>query len=436
LGMSQTLMRYLPMNADAPAQKRRYVLTACMLWVGVSLAVVPLLDALVDHAAVLAFPSLRNAHALTKWGVILALVMVLNLVAHSALLAERRMLFAKTLEFVSVSGFLLWPLLSLSSEGDPATVLRFQAVGMGAISLASLLVYLIPRDESVELDAGGWSQTTLTFLVYGVPRGLIAGLDVGILAIGPWLLRTTPEQAGYLVIALTLVQFIQAALNPVTQVASVIAARFVGRDDHCSLKSEIQLLLGAVIYATVLGLATFLPWSEGALQVWVKDPTVVGGVRPYVFWLALGLVPVAIYQGMRGIIEMRWFGPRNLLTLMFAGVAHLALYAILHEAVGPVAAVRISLVATLWILGILTLAWLGPAFLRPLRYWGLSRLIVVTVTLFALNEWSARDPHIVTAGLSICASIGIIVVGLGLWTPPPIARAVRSFVWSKLEVKS
>ena len=94
------------------------------------------------------------------------------------------------------------------------------------------------------------------------------------------------------------------------------------------------------------------------------------------------------------------------------------------------------MVITLWILGILTLVWLGPAFLRPLQYWGLVRLIVVAVVLLALNEWSARDFHIIGAGLSTGISIVIIAIGLGFWAPAPIALAVRSFVWSKLESRS
>jgi hypothetical protein len=435
LGMSQTLMRYLPMNADAPAQRRRYVLTACVLWAGISLGITPLLGVLNDHAAARAFPGVEEAHALAKWGLILALVMVLQLIVHATLLAERRMLFAKTVEFVSVSVFLLWPLLLLGGQG-PAAVLEFQAVGIGAISLISLLVYLFLPHERVEFEASDWSKTTVTFLTYGVPRGLITGFDAGILAIGPWLLRTTPEQAGYLVIALMLVQFIQAALNPVTQVASVVAARFVGRNDQSSLRNEIRLLLGVVTYATILGSAIFVPWSGSVLRAWLKDPTVVAGVQSYVSWLALGLVPVAIYQGMRGIIEMRWFGPRNLLTLILAGVAHLGTYAVLLETLGPAAAVKVSLVITLWILGILTLVWLGPSFLRPLRYWGLVRLMVGAVVLLALNEWFARGPHTIGAGLSTGISVAIIAVALGFWAPAPVALALRSFVWSKLESRS
>ena len=435
LGMAQTLMRYLPMNADAPAQRRKYVLTACLLWAGISLGIAPLLGVLNDHAAARAFPGVEDAHALAKWGLILALMMVLHYIVHATLLAEGRMLFAKTVEFVSVSVFLLWPLQLLGGQG-PAAVLEFQAIGMAAIGLIALLVYLLLPYEGVEFAPRAWSRTTLTFLTYGVPRGLITGFDAGILAIGPWLLRTTPEEAGYLVIALMLVQFIQGALNPVTQVASVVAARFVGRNDQNSLRNEIRLLLGVVTYATILGLAIFVPWSGSVLRVWLKDPTVVAGVQSYVSWLALGLVPVAIYQGMRGIIEMRWFGPRNLLTLILAGMAHLGTYAVLIEVLGSAAAVKVSLVITLWILGILTLVWLGPAFLRPLQYWGLVRLIVVAVVLLALNEWSARDFHIIGAGLSTGISIVIIAIGLGFWAPAPIALAVRSFVWSKLESRS
>ena len=202
---------------------------------------------------------------------------------------------------------------------------------------------------------------------------------MAILAIGPWLLRGHPAEAGYLIVALTMVQVIQVGLTPITQIAGIVAARLVGRGDLARLNEEVRLLLGGTLYATVLALAALVPWSGYMLHLWLRDPHLAAGVSSYFSWLAWGILPVALFHALRGVIEMRWFTPRNLYTLLSATAVHLLVYALAREPFGEVAAVRASLLAALLVMGALTLTWLDPAWWRPLSYWGIGP--------------SGRDPH-------------------------------------------
>src|SRR5262249_195364 len=155
---------------------------------------------------------------LTFWVCVLALNTVLSFITYSTLLAERWIVQAYLIEFMNISGFLLLALLWWGKEATPVRVLQFQAVAMMVLSFSVLAFYfckargLATRLEELE-------ETFQVFIAYGMPRTPIPFLDMLILLIGPWLLRARLNEAGFLVIALTLVQMIQASIAPMTQIA-------------------------------------------------------------------------------------------------------------------------------------------------------------------------------------------------------------------------
>jgi len=432
LGSSQTLLRYLPMATSAGA-RRRYVMVACALWISVGTLVLAALLPARSMVAAWAFPGLAGGPELAAWAAVLAVVTVLEFVVCTSFLAERRLVPANTLEVMSVSGFLLlglmWPIGALT----PTSLLRFQSLAVLLLCIAAGVAWLrLSRRQDLEPDAPpAWAQTARTFVAYGLPRGAITGLDVAIITIGPWLLRTQPAQAGYLLVALMIVQVIQAALGPITQIASILAANFVGRGEMARLKEEVQLLLGGTLYAATLALAVLVPWSAHLFAFWLRDPELIAGVQYYFAWLAWGILPIALFHALRGIIEMRWFAPWNLYTLLSAAAVQLLVYALGREFLGETAAVRAAVLTTFLTLGGLTLAWLDTSWWRPLRYWGIGRLIGVGVAVGLVNRLLAEQPGLLEVLLGLALSTAIVLAGLVMWPSPPAIRAMRTFLSSR-----
>jgi hypothetical protein len=432
LGSSQTLLRYLPM-AESAVARRRYVTVGCALWIGVaSIALAGLVPAR-SIVAAWTLPGFADGPELAVWAAVLAMVTILEFVVCTSFLAERRLVPANALELMSVSGFLvlglLWPMGALT----PMSLLRFQTLGVLFMCVAVLFgrLWISRRRWSEPGATPTWTETTRAFITYGLPRGGITGLDVAIITIGPWLLRAQPAQAGYLLVALMIVQVIQAALGPITQIASIVAANFVGRGEMARLKEEVQLLLGGTLYAATLALAFLVPWSGYLLAFWLRDPELVAGVQYYFSWLAWGVLPIALFYALRGIIEMRWFAPWNLCTLLSAAAAQLLVYAFGRGLFGETAAVRAAVLTTFLALGGFTLGMLDTSWWRPLRYWGVGRLAGVGAAVALANRLLAEQPGPLEALLGVVLSAAIVLVGLVLWPSPPAILAVRTFLWPR-----
>jgi hypothetical protein len=433
LGSSQTLLRYMPMAASAGA-RRRYLAVACALWVVVAaIALAALLPAR-SRVAAWAFPNSVDGPELASWAIASMVASMLGFLAYTTFLSQRQLVIANTIEFMSVSGFLLLPLMWLTEAPTPAALLCFSSVGVMILCSTALAGFFFvdrrPRPEAEPQPS--WADVSRTFATYGFPRGGIAALDIGLITLGPWLLRGQPVQAGYLLVALTVVQTIQVALAPITQIASVVAADFVGRRELARLGQEARLLLGGTLYATALALAFIVPWSGYLLHLWLRDPELVAGVSYFFSWLAWGIVPVAFFHALRGIIEMRWFAPWNLTTLLLSTAVQILVYTVGRELLGEAAAVRAALLTTFWTLGVLTLAVLDVSWWRPLRYWGVGRLIGVAGTVALVNGLLAERSGMIEALLGVALSVAIVCVGLGLWASPPAVRAVRSFLWPRV----
>ncbi len=436
LGSSQTLLRYLS-TSDSSAIRRRYVAVTCAGWIGlVSITFAAFLP-IRSWVAASVFPGLEEAISLTWWTFMLSIASVLGFIAYSTLLAERRLILANLVELMSVSGLLLLGLFWSRSVPTPAALVRFQTLGLVFLSVVAVATYLIAtrRPESRSDPAPTWTEAGRVLVAYGFPRGGIAALDIIVVTIGPWLLRDQPAEAGYLLMALTIIQAVPVALAPTAQIASILAARLVGRGELTRLREEVRLLLGGTLYAATLALAILLPWSRYALQLWLGDAAIVSGVSFYLSWLLWGILPLAFFQALRGIIEMRWLAPRNLWTLAVAVAVHLLAYELGKGFFGEGASVRAALVATFGTMGVLTFAWLDTSWWRPLRYWGLGRLASVAALVALVNFLLAEWPGSLELLVGIVLTGVIVVIGLG-GAPPPVVRAIRAFVWPRTALES
>jgi len=436
LGSSQTLLRYLS-TTESSAIRRRYVGVTGAAWVGlVSLTFVAFLP-IRSWVAASVFPGVESAIPLAWWTVTLTVASVLGFIAYSTLFAERRLILANLIELMSVSGLLLLGLFWSRSSPTPAALVRFQALGLvllGVVTIATYLIFTLRR-ESRSDPVPTWTEASRVFVAYGFPRGGIAALDIIVVTIGPWLLRDQPAEAGYLLMALTMIQAVPVALAPTAQIASILAARLVGRGELTRLREEVLLLLGGTLYAATLALATLLPWSRYVLQLWLGDVAIVSGVSFYLSWLVWGILPLAFFQALRGIIEMRWLPPRNLWTLAAAVAVHLLAYELGKGFFGEAASVRAALLATFGTMGVLTFAWLDTSWWRPLRYWGLGRLASVASLVALVSVLLAEWPSPLAVLIGIVLTGVIAVIGLGS-APPPAVRAMRAFILPSTDLES
>lgn len=431
LGSSKTLLRYLPMNIDNPYTKRNYVVFAVLMWIILSIIFVPIFYLFRELWAHWFFSEGAVYESIAFWSGILMLAAVINYISFDILFAERKMVKANLIDVTTGGVFVLLPLFLLTSPNQDAQgvvqVLRFQSLGIICLSCVVIVTYLKGLRLPFLPNFSELKATAKVFRDYGLFRTISPFLENLVLLIGPWLLRERIIEAGFLIIALTLVRVIQMALRPIVDVASIYAAHIVGQEREDLLREGVRLSFGTSLYITIFAIVILVPWSHYLIKLWLVDATIVKGVLPYFNVLLWGLLPFAIFHSLKGIIEVRWVCPFNLITLLVGNVAQLLVYQSIVKFWGAFPAICLSLLAGFWLMGILSVFWLR-GYLRPFRYLGIERLAVPAILLALVNVWAAHQPHlwfgVLLSGLSTLFVFALVLFVI----PSPFIYSLRKFV--------
>ncbi len=218
-----------------------------------------------------------DARTLAVWAGLLLISTVLDFLVRSVLIAERRMIAANAVELMNGSGFLILA-LTLSDHPTPIGSLRAQAFGICALCALTITAAGMVASRERWPDRSVWREIARTYAVYGFPRGLMTFMDMGLLLIGPWMLRSDAVEAGYVIIALSVTQVLTAAINPVGQVALVVSARYQGAKNTKAIREGVALLAGAIVSVVLLITAFLVPWNETLVALWLGDAVLARGV--------------------------------------------------------------------------------------------------------------------------------------------------------------
>ncbi len=389
MGMAPTLLRYLSIYEDDPgAQKIRYLFALF----GASLITVIIFALYFSGASFFAnlfFPALPRGEELLFWLVILLVAILFHYVVYSSLFAFRRIVLANLVELINSGGILLIVLLWSGKGADALMILHRQALAtliFTGVVVVAIFFYLHRRGKAHWED---FSFVREEFIEFGLPRGFIAFLDSGTLLVGPWLLRDHPRAAGYLIVALIVVRFLQMAITPITQVLSVVTARLTGKGEEEKIRLSVRLMFGILIYSTFFVTVLFVPWLEKLLVVWLKKPEIVEGTKLFASYLIWSIAPVTIFYGMRGIIEMRWKSPKNLYNLLLSQSAQILFFFLFRSSLGVEYATGLSFFVLFFLMGGLSLYFLRHD-LGDFSFWRFDYLFVFLFIFYGINIFIAH----------------------------------------------
>jgi Na+-driven multidrug efflux pump len=411
LGTSQTLLRHISMNEDNPSRKRVYVLFSAAVWGFLLVACVPIAYSACSSLMRWWFPEADADSSLALWTTVLAFSMVAEFITASTFMAERWVALSNGLEVFNTSGYLLILLLIQGRSATVVGVTKLQALISISVSVVAMVAYC------TRLRTASWPkredrrEILLDFVQYGLPRGGMTFLNMSVLLIGPWLLREDLEVAGFLIIALTVVTAVRTSLMPLAQIALVVTARKVAKKDEASIRAGIRMMLGIALYGGILLVVLLMPWASKLLMLWLGDATLVEGVRGFFVVICWAVPPLALFAGLRGIIEARWVMPLNLFTLAATLCTQVVLYFVLVPSLGEVQAICVSMLAMFYVMGILTVFWVRRD-LPSLGYWGLLQLGAAAAVIALVNLWAASEGSAwsaVVAAVGSMAMLGLLV---------------------------
>ncbi|QDQ40005.1 hypothetical protein E3226_006135 [Legionella geestiana] len=158
-----------------------------------------------------------------------------------------------------------------------------------------------------------------TMFGFSLSRGVSTFLDNGILTIGPWLLVSQPEEAGFLTIAYTILRLGQSIIVPGAQVIALrsISYRYQGRDEV--KKCMVLAALGLGI--SLLAIGIYQISGPGLMHAWL--PNSASGVLYYLDALIWFLPGYCVFYAVRNQIEVSSNIPWNLIIYCASLVAFL-----------------------------------------------------------------------------------------------------------------
>lgn len=163
------------------------------------------------------------------------------------------------------------------------------------------------------LIKNSWKVET-PVLCFSLTRGATAFGDMGTITLGPWLLKDSPVQAGYLIIAYTVLRMAQALIMPVAQVLSLRANSY--RHDQVAEERRVFILALLSFIGGWVAVAAYYTMGEFFISLWL--PNSDNQVISILDELMLFTPAVCLFYSLRNYIDLRYVTPWNLIVFVLS----------------------------------------------------------------------------------------------------------------------
>ena len=433
LGTSQMLRRYLPMTNDNKVQSF-YMLAGLNVYFIAALAFAAILLSALDFWARLAFPDFSSARMLMFWTGMLAVSGGLDYLSSSSLLSQRRVLASNVVDCANSS---IWLLLSIWLLADQTTVINLtliQTIASCVLSSSIIFLFILTKLDSLSTATLAEYKSVLKESVaYSLPRAATPFLEIAIFLIGPWLLRNSPEDAGYLIIAFFVLRSGRLVVIPLSRMSSIFVTALLAKKDDATLRKGMRLLFGGLMYLGFLWLSFLYPWAYPLLKIWLGNVDLASSVLGFVNPLLLSLPPFVVYQGLKEQIEMVSKRPLNVYILLASICSMVGFSYVADIVLSPNASILYGYLLAFLVSAVLATRCIRY-YLEPFRYFGFPRMLFVSIIVFSINkalaEWlSTEVAYLTVFGLAcgFIVSATTIFVILYLKKPSPFVREIAVF---------
>jgi len=410
LGCSQVLIRFTSLNKDDAPKIKVYFFISFGFW-AIGVVVLWLLYMFFSNAiGTLLLPNIENRDDYLALTFVYISILHLSYLILPYFLNLRRILLYNMINVLNASLILLVVFLVIGKAENLFEILRisltlmavFQLLLLGYI-IFSLRLYGFPKKKLL-LKEGR------SFFKYGLPRSAMTFLELFMLTVGSLLVKEDHEIVGSFLIAITLARVVLIVLQPISLLTSVIVGH---NNDTDKPKKTLNLLFGGIIYSSILVIIIMYNWIDVLIRFWLTNETTIVDVVFIFKILVFGLIPYCIFQGLKGFIEIRFFKPLNLFSVIVGILVHVIFFFMLKEFYGTLKALSISLMFAFIAMGGLSFYWCRKELYSE-KYFNLTMLLVVSILLFAANHFICQYlPNFI--GLIIAFSVtGIVFIGYAL----------------------
>lgn len=439
LGGSLAQFRYMGIYADDKDRSQQVSLIVLLFYSAISALLVTLTWWAEEPLIALFFPDSPHARWLLWITVALAIEQLLHFNVVNNLLQERRMVLYNSYKFLNIAG--IFALIFIWVENVSVLVaLILYLILSSLLLLGGQLYYSFPALHQLPriVRKEQWPLIREIFS-FSLVRGLVSFLAAALLVVGPWLLRADLQEVGYIAVIYIFFQTINVIVGPVSQLSMVVSSRKLGADDESAIALGVRLVFGLTVILAIICVVIVYPWHTLFLELLVSNPAIIVGASQYRL-LFFCLLPLSVFYGLRGVIEMQWKIPYNFFNLLVAHGLGLLCFFVVRPFYGLQGSVIISLSVTFWTLGILTVWTLRHALK------GLSRTDGLSLTLMALlflgvglivRDWLvAHDVNFLFQYAFVIASGGAMpLLWWLIWKPAFVQELLQRTGWAEIATR-
>lgn len=415
LGTSQGIVRFVSLNKDDVEKKKIYFFISFLGWFASVVILIGLYFFLGDYLGNFTYNENENSKTymlLTLWYIA---ILHLSYLVQPYFLTQRKIISYNMISTLNASVILIFVFFYFSKNPNLESILYTALFLMSALQIVLMLyiiiklkLYIIPSKQAIKKEFK-------PFYIYSFPRSVITFSDMFLLTIGSLLVSKNETIIASFLIALVLSRMVLVVLQPVSKLSSVI----IGNDNaEEKQKDAINLMTGAIVYLTLIFVVLLSTWLDVLLKLWLTNPETIENVLYAFNFIAFGLMPYAFFQGLKGIIEIKFFKPYNLYSLAIAIAIHIILFLILKNYYNTLLALSISLALAFISLGITTVYWCRKDFFGN-KYFRFEVLIILALVLFTANYY-ANQYFNNLIGFILCSVCSAIIYAAVLYKAKPL----------------
>ncbi|MEE1961615.1 hypothetical protein V1387_02885 [Allomuricauda taeanensis] len=383
LGCSQALTRFMSLNRDDEGKIRNYYFISLAIWLISNVIMLFLYITLKEPIGRLLLPKVYGRDTYLALTFVYISILHLSYVVQPYFLNIRNILMYNVSNMMNASLIMLAVFMVLGNSENLIEVLGTSLLVMGALQLI-FLGYIVIKLKLYNLSSKGTLRTERnSFLTYGLPRAGMTFFEMFMLTVGSLLVKEEQEVVGSFLIAITLARVVLIVLQPISRLSSVI----VGHDNETDKpRRTLNLLFGGVIYSSTLVIIVLFNWIDILIRFWLTKENMIVDVISVFKILVFGLLPYCIFQGLKGYIEIRYFKPVNLFTIVMATLVHVFLFYVCQQFYTTLSALAISLMVAFISMGLSSYYWCRKD-INGQGYFKFIYFFTVTFLLFMINHF-------------------------------------------------
>jgi len=409
LGVSNTMVRYVAAMRERDVE-RGNIVVANFLLVAMMQSAFLVASTIGQRPLATLYFGVNQTSSLYWSAVLMSVVFVFYFYLKGYCIGMMFVGWGTVLDIVLFTG---WPLLAffVIAGPSPEDILWFQLIGSGLLIGVGIACMLYRERHA-------FKQLCWVHLLSGIKIAVAFGmsryfgnlLDTVLVVLGPWLLRASLHEVAYLTSAMIIIRSVEAGIGSLASFVSSATSNLIATRRLAEVNTAISLAVNLGIPIGLVASAFCFFFGAHIVLLLLGREYLEHAV--YLQVISLSLLPLLLFQLLKGIIEAKYLFPHNSFNVGIGLVAFVVSYAVFRHVSSEGLAVALAYVVAYCVIATLSVWCVRRAIsLGEILDWRNGSVACVSfLCLYFLSQRVTLLSGMV--GLAQLAGIGTLVAAI------------------------